>query len=418
MNKDIRMAIRNRIIPLVLFTLGMLSCTNNNDEMKYESYVAPGIYSTEITLSTEQGKSTDINTRGLDTGKGEFTSVYPYDYIYIHSADNKTDGTHRVLRIPLKEVIYCDECKGIQLEVEVMDDENGNYVIKSSDGESITLAGNESVYFSTIDKPFWTASILAATPISGKKVFSDSEVYNTELLKSKNTYTKSALIELIQEEIPVIEMSRICTGFRIYFMFTIVEEEDGKNNTVNETTWPYLLPGTKPSDFYIKLYLGPNFCEKFDVLNSSAVGTEGGYYSTNSQKYQQFKNVNYSFTGGGEGDSYTYQGYGYQTADYHYLLSPLNANINASEFSIYAFIKYIPDGTPDLTNDNDSKYFRTQIAGFKLELNRIHYIVMAFDLRDLKAFTEKDTSTTNVLTRSPWEEPEAIELKPVKVICR
>lgn len=58
--------------------------------------------------------------------KGEFTTTYLFDYIYLHSADTKSvDDGHQSIEIPLKEVEQCDGCKGIHLEVEVLDDGSG-----------------------------------------------------------------------------------------------------------------------------------------------------------------------------------------------------------------------------------------------------------------------------------------------------
>lgn len=402
-------------ILFIALTMGLVSCSDH-DEIKEEKIIQPGIYSTEITLYTEKGEAPNINTRGLDANNGEFTSEYPYDYIYIHSADNNPTPPHRSLRIPLKTVEQCDDCKGIHLEVEVLE-ENGKYIIRNEEGDEITLNSDESVYFSTIPDAFWKAQVEGATPVSQSDIFVESEA-NKELLKSKLTYTKSELISLIEKEIPYIEMSRHCTGFRVYFLFTRVT--DGNQNTVDKELWDLYLSGTKPEDFYIKLYLGPNFCHTFDILNNTALnGDKGGYYTTNDQTYAPFTPVNYAYTGGSSSETYVYTGFGYQTADNHYLLSPLNSenNIAPTEFSIYAFIKY-NNGNINVESDEGSKYFRAIIKDITLTLNRIHYIIMAFDLRDLKVFTNGGTSTNNVLTRSPWEEPEEIELKPVKVICR
>ncbi len=403
---------------LAALTMSLMSCTDSQDEVKPAVTVKPGVYATDITLYAEQGEDPDINTRGLDTENGEFTNVYPYNYIYIHSADN-VEGTHKSLYIPLKEVEYCDECKGIHLEMEVLDNDGG-YTITSSKG-TITLSNSESVYFSTIPNPYWEAKVEGATPVSGSDVFVESDA-NSELLKSANTYTRNELINLIEQDVPIIEMTRHCTGFRVYFMFTSVSENNSTNNVIDERTWGLYLNNTEPGNFYIKLYLGPNFCHEFDLLNSKAVkGDKGGYYATNGQNYQPLEYVNYSYTGGSSSSSYSYIGYGYVTADLHYLLSPLNANIDASEFSIYAFVKYSPTANSKdesyLKSDEGSKYFRAEIPGITLTLNRIHYVIMAFDVEDLKVFLDS-SSSTEPKTRSPWEGPEKIELKPVKVICR
>lgn len=414
---------------LAALTMSLMSCTDSQDEVKPAETVKPGVYATDITLYAEQGEDPDINTRGLNTGTGEFTSVYPYDYIYIHSADNnEEDGTHKSLYIPLKEVEYCDECKGIHLEMEVLDND-GRYTIKSSTGKSITLSNSESVYFSTISTPYWEAEVEGATPVTGKDVFVESNA-NSELLKSANTYTRDELISLIEQDVPVIQMTRHCTGFRVYFMFTHVPANGSTNNVIYDPNtrtdyWEETFPEEEnimPGNFYIKLYLGPNFCHNFDLLNGKAVGDEGGYYATNGQNYQPLEYVNYSFTGGDNSSSYSYNGYGYVTADLHYLISPLNANIDASEFSIYAFVKYSPNANSTdesyLGSDVGSKYFQAQIPDITLTLNRIHYVIMAFDVEDLRKAFIDSSSSTDAKTRSPWEEPEKIELKPVKVICR
>ncbi len=394
------------------------ACTNNNDEAIPSEIIKPGVYTTDITLATEVGKKSNINTRGLDLDKGEFTTTYPYDYIYIHAADNKEAG-HQSLKIPLKEVEYCDGCKGIHLKVTV-NEGNGGYTISTEDGNSITLGNDEEVYFSTIADAYWKAETEGATPINQNDVFVESEA-NDELLRSRNTYTKEELIALIQEEQPVIEMSRHCTGFRVYFMFSSVKEDGSSDNNLPADFWDTKVPNTVPGNFYIKLYFGPNFCHEYDMLNNQVVeGDEGGYYSTNNQQYQPLEEVKYNFTGGSSEVDYTYIGFGYQTADLHYLLSPLNTNIPAEDFSLYAFVKYSPTANSTdeefLSSDEGAKYFQAKIEGMTLETNRVHFIVMAFDASDLIELMPSTES--NILTRSPWSEPERIDLKPIKVIVQ
>lgn len=414
-----RKILNRKGIFLMLMLLGICSvwsCSDNSEETPSGTYVKPGIYKTEITLYTEEGELSD--TRGIDVNKGEFTSVYPYDYIYIHSADTNENGIHRCIKVPLVEVEHCDDCKGIHLEVEVFDNEQG-YTIANSNGDKITLANDEEIYFSTIPTPFWEAKVEGATPVSGSDIFVESEA-NQELLRSINTYDKAALVNLITED-RLIEMERHCTGFRIYFMFTHVASDGSKQNIITADDWKNTL-GVSPENFYIKLYLGPNFCHKFDMLNTQVVNADtlGGFYTTNDQYYQPFKNVNYVYTGGGSADFYAYMGFGYQTADYHYLLSPLNTNIAASDFSIYAFVKYNPEANitdPNyLYSDEGAHFFQAVIPDITLTPNRIHYVVMAFDVHDLKGIMNSETSAAS-LTRTPWSPIKKIELKPIKVIC-
>lgn len=115
-------------------------------------------------------------------------------------------------------------------------------------------------------------------------------------------------------------------------------------------------------------------------------------------------------------DATTYMGYGYQSD--HILLSPLDENIPATEFSIYAFIKFSGEAVDNdfLIKDNGSKYFRAQIPAMSTELNRIHYVILVYSYKDLKkAFLEDSQS---IKTRSPWSGPEKMELTPAEVIVR
>lgn len=400
--------IQNVLIGIsLLFCGGLMSCTDDTETTDVQQSVKPGLYSLDITLTAESGVKSE--TRGLDTENGEFTNEYPYDYIYIHSA--KTDNTHQSIRIPLENVEHCDGCQGIHMQVEDEDEENGGgYIIRAGEAE-MTLSADDNVYFSTIEGPYWEAETSGATPVSGSDVFVQNDEINKELLKSQ-TYTKDELVNLMQQDIPTITMTRHVTGFRVYFMFThVTAEADGStNNSIDAKTWHDELK-CYPGDFSIKLYLGPNFCHQYDVLNNAVVsGDEGGFYTTNNQTYQKFERVEYSYTTGDNGIG-LYRGFGYVTDASNYLLSPLNTSIPATDFSIYAFIKY---KSSDYSSDEGASWFQAQIPGITLETNRIHYIIMAFDIEDLRS---QFLPTTTTLSRTPWSAPRKIGIKPIKVIC-
>ena len=406
--------IQNVLIGIsLLFCGGLMSCTDDTETTDVQQSVKPGLYSIDITLTAEPGVKSE--TRGLDTDNGEFTNVYPYDYIYIHSA--KTDDTHQSIEIPLKNVEHCDGCKGIHMQVEVKDEEKV-YIIRAGEKE-MTLSADDEVYFSTIKGPYWEAETSVATP-SGSKVFVQNKEINKELLKSQ-TYKKEDLIDLMQQDISTITMTRHVTGFRVYFMFThVTAEADGStNNSIDAKTWHDELK-CYPGDFSIKLYLGPNFCHQYDVLNNAVVsGDEGGFYATNNQTYQPFEHVQYAYTTGSGGIG-IYEGFGYVTDASNYLLSPLNTSIPDTDFSIYAFIKYKPsDDSSDESDESDksdegASWFQAQIPSIVLEPNRIHYIIMAFDIEDLRS---QFLTETNTLSRTPWSAPRKIDIKPIKVIC-
>lgn len=243
------------------------ACSNDDfDNLTNTEHNIAKTYSSDILLATEKGEEPDISTRGLDPVYGQFTSDYPYNYIYIHSADDKTaEEGHKSLRIPLKDVVFCDGCQGIHLEMDVLDEsEGGGYIIKNEAGESISLEEGEKVYFSTIESSYWNADVEEASPITGSNVFMQDNDVNKELLKSAYEYSKDDLIELLSQGEPDIPMMRHCTAFRVYFQFTNVVtdnmgsiDEEGWNSTMGED---YSI-----DHFYIKLYLGPNFTEEYNV---------------------------------------------------------------------------------------------------------------------------------------------------------
>ena len=356
--------IQNVLIGIsLLFCGGLMSCTDDTETTDVQQSVKPGLYSIDITLTAEPGVKSE--TRGLDTENGEFTNVYPYKYIYIHSG----------------------------------------YIIRAGEAE-MTLSADDNVYFSTIEGPYWEAETSGATPVSESDVFVQNDEINKELLRSK-PYTKGELIDLMQQDISTITMTRHVTGFRVYFMFTHVTADGSTENIIDEEDWIT----DSPTDFSIKLYLGPNFCHQYDVLNDEVVsGDEGGYYATNDQTYQPFEQVRYAYSTG-SGEIGIYEGFGYVTDASNYLLSPLNTSIPATDFSIYAFIKY---KSSDDSSDEGASWFQAQIPGIVLEPNRIHYIIMAFDIEDLRSQFLTDTNT---LSRTPWSAPRKIDIKPIKVIC-
>lgn len=370
-------------------------------------------YSSDLLLATEGGTDPEISTRGLNKEDGEFTSEYPYDYIYIHSADDKRNGDgHRSLRIPLKDVAFCNGCQGIHLEMDVLDDNaGGGYVVRNEAGESITLAKGESVYFSTIESSYWNANVVGASPVTGSDVFiQDSINTNTELLRSIEEYTEDELIALLSEGEPDIPMSRHCTAFRIYLMFTEFDMFGG--NLTTENGWNLIMGGEQysPEHFYIKLYLGPNFTKEYDLYDDEVTDPEAkGFYTTNQQKYQPFELSTFTTESGTSG-SVQYGGYGYLTDYSNYLIAPLNTHLPASDFSVYAFIKYTPDITqePDdfLTSDEGAKWVQLVVPEMTLQTNIVHYVVLQIEATALNAF--KNQTGTRALGL-----PEEIKVKSV-----
>lgn len=422
-NKNIMKKIN---ILILLFVCGIFgACSNEeyfaDDETKTK--VSPGTYYADLLLSAEGSDDVNMITRGGPDNNGHFTNEYPYDSIFIHSADNlSNDNGHKSLKINLKKVEYCDDCRGIHLSMTVLEN-NGGYIIENEEGEKINLNADEKVYFSTIDDTFWKAKVEGASPVSHSDVFIQGE-NNKELLRSVNEYDMNDLVALLQDGEPHIDMERHCTAFKTFIIFTQVQSDGQRLYDITIDEWNNLLgDGTdtySPNHFYIKLYIGPNFTSEYNVYSDNVTKPEElGFYATNEQKYQPFSDAFYTNMGVSEGE-YTpvaYNGYGYQTDADNYLIAPLNTNIDASEFSIYAFIKYAPDlSSVDenfLTSDEGAKYFRVQVPRFTLQTNTVHWIALAFDVRNLLAF--KQSATAPTLTRT-LGGPEKMEVKPLKII--
>lgn len=384
-------------------------------------------YSADILLATPKGNGTDVTTRGLNTVAGEFTDEYPYSYIYLHRADDLAkEAGHQCIQIPLEDVIFCDDCQGIHLEMTVQDNDGG-YIIKNRTGDQLTLGKDDEVYFSTIDDNYWKADIQSASPISNGHVFYQDNEVNKELLRStissegtimNHDYTKDDLIALLSQGEPEIPMTRHCTAFRVYFMFTKIG--DANHGSLYGSEWNNLINETyNGGQFYIKLYMGPNFAEEYNVFADNVTDPDQeGYYVTNEQRYQPFELSEYAVTSG-EGGLISFTGFGYTTSPGNFLISPLNKNIPADNFSVYAFIKFAPKRTviddDFLTSDVGAKWFKLQVPSMTLEPNRVHYVIMAIDVNNLKVFQQQSAGTITAKTRTDTNGPEEIKVNSVIV---
>lgn len=413
------MKIQNNIIIIlaVFICTSLFSCSNEENYFD-ETPTGPSqvIYS-DIVLESESGQKENSITRGL--GEQGFTDEYTFDYIYIHS----TTDNSKSLKVPLKDVEFCGDCRGIHLEMTVTDNGNG-YTLRTENGEDeIVLNENEEVYFSSYPSNIWEASPLEGTltPVSHSDVFAKDENVNIELLKTENTYGKSELIELLQTPTPQIRLKRHCIGFSVNLMFTNVDESGGPNQGeyyVTDRTWGNYLPGTTPDDFYIKLYIGPNFCHSYDIYNNEVPNEDnGGYYVIQNNQYVPFTRVRYAVTplGGGSGeDEVSYQGFGYATALEDILLAPLNTSMDLGNFAIYVFVKYMPNGG-DVNTDEGSAWLEISLEGdMNTTLNRIHNFVICLDINELQEVMA--LSGANALTRGYWNNPMQITLKHPAVI--
>ena len=428
------------VIPLLCLLSMMVGCT---DEVGKEAInVEPMLYSVDYTLETTEGTRLggEVTTRGIDYGHSWFTDEYPYNFIYVHSADNNNDGTHKSLRIPISsDVIACadQDCKGIRFQIQTNAD--GSYEIITEDGR-ILLGSGEKVYFSTVETPYWKVNQIEneTTPIYHNDLFLRDPLINNEILRSSKVddYSLQDLLNLSAETYPDIPLSRHCTGFRVQLMFTKratstiygIEAEDFMNglatviegNTDNAEKYSY-------EHFFIKLYIGPSFCHSFDMYNKIVPeNDEGGYYVTNDNKgYEPFGIAEFSdFVQQPDGSTssgvQTYKGFGYQTGYGDILLSPLNESISVNNpFSVYLFVKYsesLPPSEDFLTSNEGAFYYHIDV-NMTTELNTVHRIVMVFNYEDLADVVRGSTSevTTIKATTKSISNLHIMNIEPLKV---
>ena len=406
---------KNIILTFVVCVCAIFSSCSSSEDF-FADNVGNGatkVLSTNIIFEAESGEKEDYITRGI--GDQGFTNVYPYDYIYVHS----TTDDSKTLRVKLKEVEYCDECRGVQLRMEIKDGED-SYTLYNDQGEKIELAAGEEVYFSSYPSTIWEATPMEQkTPVSGQDIFSKEDNVNIELLRSELTYGKSTLEELLQAPAPQILLKRHCTGFAINFMFTNVDFSAGPDQpsySVTDKTWSKYMPeGTSPDDFYIKLYIGPNFCHSYNIFyNTTPKDDKGGYYVIQNNTYVPLKYILFSNSGLVTEDPVSYNGFGYRTAGDDILVAPLNTVMNLNNFAVYVFVKYAPDGT-DVNSDAGALYLKIPIEDMTFTLNRIHNFVLCLDINELKHVMDL-TQKTQTTTRSYWERPIELKLEHPAII--
>lgn len=422
----------------VLFAV-LSSCTDDKVNGNNSSHVEPMLYSVDFTLEAPVGSGSGdiVSTKGINYEFSYFTNWYPYNYIYVHSADNDElppQGNHRSLRIPMTyDVAACDTCRGVHFQLDVHD--NGSYSIIVDEGQ-IDLQANEEVYFSTIETSFWTANQLEneETPISGSDIFLPGD-NNAELLRSVDNYSVDELLELSSQNPPQIPLSRHCTGFRTRVMFTRYVEEDGEYY-LNSSDFEDEV-GYSSDHFFIKIYVGPAFCHSYDVFKNevpdlpSGSADNGGYYvSRGNNRYEAFSSV--TFNEGGETIQGSYRGLGYQTAPQDLLLSPLNLNITENNpFTIYVFVKFTEDIT-QLTDDfyaydDDAFWFSATLGGMTTKPNYVYRSLFVYNVDELKKIVEwtknpgtfpSSESSSQTLTRGflSSDSPKRIDAKPLLVL--
>ena len=280
-----------------------------------------GISLAEALAGTAEG----AEKRAMDQ-TGAFTAEYDAKSVFLHS---KTDP-NKVLELPLvtndPDCATCDS-NSIRFNVEVFDAQS--FTVSAPDGTSVTFDAEEELYFSSQATERWEGKSVDASPVSGQSVLIRDEENNQEVYRSAKTgegydYQLNDLLALDKD---VLMMNRTCGAFRVYFLFTdlsndIIPGDVMDYYTITEENW-HQITGMNPQEWSGKLYIGPFFCDAYDLNREEAVyedGHEHGYYAPNKQEYIPLDSVAYSYTHGKT--IVTYEGFGITTAYAEYLITP------------------------------------------------------------------------------------------------
>lgn len=387
---------------ITLFVMTLSSCSN--DEIIEPDTNAE--YAFTIGLSTDGGNSKSTSTRVIDD-VGAFTAEYDADYVYMHSVTDE----NKYVRLPIEE--DCPECDGGKsFKYWFCKNEDGSYTIRSTDGNEATFNIDEEIYFSSEEDELWKGTSIEASPITGQSVLVRDENKNKEIFRSDGNYTLQDVFDLGLNG--TLLMKRMCSAFRVYFLFTDLDAPSISTPTSQQY---YIDPtnfanevGQSPFTFSGKLYIGPYFCDEYNINTGDvnyADGHKNGYYVTNEQKYIPFDYVTYARTEGKV--SQTFTGYGVTTSGAEYLITPYDVN-KESNFTFYAFIK---NNTDNPESDAGSKYVSYSWDSVP-EFNTTQVIVIMYNIRELaKAFNNSNKTPT----RSIQNAPEKLNIEPVKVIC-
>lgn len=402
------------IFPYIILIAASIfsSCSNEDEiiepEVDYEYGITVSIASTGNKNGAEES-----TTRAID-GTGGFTAMYDAPYVYMHSVE----APSKYVKLP---IIECDECastagpgepgKGFQYTF--CTNKDGSYTIKSTDGSSsATFGGNEEIYFSSEESETWEGTSVDASPITGQSVLVRDSVKNKEIYRSEENYTMQDVFNLGLNG--NLLMKRKCSAFRVYFLFTELDEPlpgppSSQTYWVDPATFEEKV-GQSPYSFSGKLYIGPYFCDTYNI-NTGDVGYKNGhangYYATNNQEYVPFWDIAYGRT---EGEvPQNFNGYGVSTAGADYLITPYDEN-STLDFTFYAFIKNTTDN-PE--SDVNSKYITYHWEGVP-KFNTTQVIIIMYNYKELaKAFNNPAASS---LTRGFWKGPEKLDIKPAKVL--
>lgn len=392
---------------LMVALFSLQSCSDDDETiMKPEQGMEYGI---TVNISADEGEKSSSNSTRFIDNTGGFTSKYDADFVYMHSV---TDPS-KVVKLTIEKLEECVDCDTIGFRYYFCEEDDGGYTIRSADGtSSAKFNKDEEIYFSSEEYEVWEGTSVDASPITGQSVLIRNADKNKEIYRSDGNYTMQDVFNLGLNG--RLLMKRKCSAFRVYFLFTELDEPFYSTSrselyAISSENFEKEV-GQSPSTFSGKLYIGPYFCDTYD-LNTGEVGYKDGhqygYYATNEQKYIPFTEVSYSRQEGTIAQQY--DGFGVSTAGAVYLVTPYDEN-STQNFTFYAFIK---NNTENPESDVNSKYITYSWEGVPA-FNTTQVIVIMYNVRELaKAFNAANNSSTRY---GFWDAPEKLDIQPVKVL--
>ena len=390
---------------LLIGSLLLFSCSENDNSSLNSTDVEPGTYIVGINLNTEIPL-----TKGViyDEENNQFTfdDQYDYDYIYIHKRSNSNNETR--IKIPVYDSIECENgstCKGFRYKICIDTDGSATIIPLDEKGNEVTengqlkLAKADEAYFSS-----WETQTWEGISIEGGKVphLDDSQLYqreentNVELFRNggANDIAPSFLSIADLTENGQLELKRVCTGFSFLAVFT--DRSDGKDGTLEREEFKNIMKDY-PENYYIKIYLGPSFTDKYDIAAQSAIGISG-YYAT-KDAYGKYENdyvpLREVIAGDNKGN-----GWGYSTLvdKENNLDNVLIAPVNTTP-QLMAYIYIIHKKTNEELNEANALYLPIPI-GPVME-NYFYRVGADIDIRELAAaFAEYEGASANTRSTS------------------
>ena len=386
---------------LLIGSLLLFSCSENDNSSLNSTDVEPGTYIVGINLNTEIPL-----TKGViyDEENNQFTfdDEYDYDYIYIHKRNENSED--KGVKITVYPEINCDDgntCKGFRYKICI--DEGGNATITPLDNEGnelsdngqLTLVKGEEAYFSS-----WETQTWEGTSIEGGKVphLDDSQLYqreintNVELFRNGNANDSDPSFLSIADltENGQLELKRVCTGFSFLAVFT--DRSDGNSGTLSRNEF-YNIMRDYPENYYIKIYLGPSFTDKYSIATESTIGNNSGYYATGDAN-GNYGNNDYVYLRENIKSKENGIGWGYSTLGNNVLIAP----INTTE-TLMAYI-YIIHKNPNEELDEANALYLPIPLGSVME-NYFYRVGADIDIKELAAaFAEYESASANTRAAS------------------